>query len=53
VTYLFNIPCIGEELAIHGFELIGAWPEHLRDDVWSSLRRRQHRADARAMSRGD
>jgi hypothetical protein len=34
VTYLFNIPRVGEELAINGLELVGAWSEHLRDDVW-------------------
>jgi hypothetical protein len=34
--YLFNIPRVGEELAIDGLELVGAWFEHLCDDVWSS-----------------
>ena len=32
---LFDVPGIGEDLAIDGLELVGAWSEHLRDDVWS------------------
>jgi hypothetical protein len=36
-TYLFDIPRVGEELVVDGLELAGAWLEHPRDDIWSSL----------------
>jgi len=39
VTYLLNVLGVDEDLTIDGFELIGAWPKHLRDDVQSLLRR--------------
>jgi hypothetical protein len=35
--YLFNIPRVGEESIIDGLELVVAWSEHLRDDIWSLL----------------
>jgi hypothetical protein len=35
-TYLLNIPCVSEDLAIDGLELEGARSKRLRDDVWSS-----------------
>jgi hypothetical protein len=44
--YLFNIPRVGEELAIDGLELVGAWFEHLHHDIWSSPWRRPRGADA-------
>jgi hypothetical protein len=47
VTYLLNIPCTGEDLAIGGLEPIGAWSEHLHDNVWSSPWQRPWEADAR------
>jgi hypothetical protein len=37
MTYLFDIPCVGEELAIGGLELMGARLEHFRKDVRSFL----------------
>jgi hypothetical protein len=46
LTYLLNIPCVGEGLAIDGLELVGAWSEHLRDDVWCYPWRRPREADA-------
>jgi hypothetical protein len=46
VTYLFNIPRVGEESAIDGLELIGAWSENLRDDIWSLTWQRPWGADA-------
>ena len=30
---VFDVPGIGEDLAVDGFQLVGAWPEHFRDDV--------------------
>ena len=32
---MFDIPSIDEDLAIDGLELVGAWSEHLRDNVRS------------------
>jgi hypothetical protein len=38
--YLFNILRVGEESIIDGLELVVAWSERLRDDIWSLLWRR-------------
>jgi len=32
---MFDVPGVDEHFAINGFELIGAWSEHLYDDIWS------------------
>ena len=32
---MFDVPGIDEDFAIDGLELIGAWSEHLRNDVRS------------------
>ena len=32
---MLDVPGIGEDLAVDGLQLVGAWLEHLRDDVWS------------------
>ena len=32
---MLDVPCIGDDLAIDGLELVGAWSEHLHDDVRS------------------
>ena len=32
---MFDVPGIGEDFAVDGLELVGAWTEHLRDDVRS------------------
>ena len=39
--WLLDIPGIGEDLTVDGLELVGAWPEHLHDDVWSLPLRRE------------
>ena len=36
---MLNVPDIGEDLAVDGLELVGAWSEHLRDGVRSFPRR--------------
>ena len=41
MTYLLDVLGIGEDLAADGLELVGAWSEHLRDDVRSLPRRRE------------
>ena len=38
---MFDVPGVDEDFAIDGLELIGAWSEHLRDDVRSLPRRRE------------
>ena len=38
---LLDVPGIGEDFAINGLELVGARPEHLRDDVRSLPRWRE------------
>ena len=38
---MLGVPCIDEDLAVDGLELIGAWPEHLRDDIRSLPRWRE------------
>ena len=37
--YLLDVPGIGEDLTIDGFQLVGTWPEYFRDDVWPFLGR--------------
>ena len=32
---MFDVPGIGEDLAVDGLELVGTWPEHFHDDIWS------------------
>ena len=32
---LLDVPGVDEDLTIDGLELVGAWSEHLRDDIWS------------------
>ena len=32
---MLYVPGIDENLTVDGLELVGAWSEHLRDDVWS------------------
>ena len=32
---MFNVLGVDEDFAIDGPKLIGAWSEHLHDDVWS------------------
>ena len=34
-TELLDVLCIDEDLTVDGLELVGAWSEHLRDDVRS------------------
>ena len=34
-TLLLDVPGIDEDFTIDGLKLIGAWSEHLQDDVWS------------------
>ena len=36
---MFQALC--EDLTVDGLELVGAWPEHLCDDVWSLPWRRE------------
>ena len=38
---MFDVPSVDEDITIDGLELIGAWSEHLRDDVRSLPRRRE------------
>ena len=38
---MFDVPGIDEDFAVDGPELIGAWSEHLRDDIWSLPRWRE------------
>ena len=38
---MFDVLGVDEEFAVDGLELIGAWSEHLHDDVWSLARRRE------------
>ena len=35
VMWLLDVPSIDENFTIDGLELVGAWLEHPRDDVWS------------------
>ena len=30
---VFDVPGIGEDLAVDGFQLVGTWTEYFRDDV--------------------
>ena len=30
---MLNLPGVGEDLAVDGFQLVGAWVEYFRDDV--------------------
>ena len=30
---MFNVPGIGEDLTVDGFQLVGAWSEYFRDNV--------------------
>ena len=39
-TYLLDVLGIDEDFTVDGLELIGAWPKHLRNDVWSLPRQR-------------
>ena len=32
---MLDVPGIDEDFTVDGLELVGAWSEHLRDDVWS------------------
>ena len=32
---MLDVLGIGEDLAVDGFQLVGAWPKYLHDDVWS------------------
>ena len=34
---MLNVLGVGEDLAVDGFQLIGAWLEYFRDDVWPLL----------------
>ena len=38
---MFDVLGVDEDFAVDGLELIGAWSEHLRDDVWSVPRWRE------------
>jgi hypothetical protein len=38
---LFDVLGIDEEFTVDGLELVGAYSEHLRDDVWSLPWRRE------------
>ena len=38
---MLDVPGIGEDLAVDGLELVGAWPEHLHDDIRSLPQRRE------------
>ena len=38
---MFDVPCSDEDFAVDGLELIGAWSEHLHDDVRSLPRQRE------------
>ena len=39
--WLLDVPCVDEDLAIDGLDLVGAGSEHFCDDVWSLPRRRE------------
>ena len=39
---MFDVPGVDKDFAVDALELIGAWSEHLYDDVWSLPRRREH-----------
>ena len=39
---MLNVPGIDEDFFVDGLELVGAWSEHLHDDVWSLPWRREH-----------
>ena len=38
---MLDVPGIDEDFAVDGLELVGAWSEHLCDDVWSLPRWRE------------
>jgi len=38
---LLDVPCVDEDLAVDGLELVGAGSEHFCDNVQSLLRRRE------------
>ena len=38
---MFDVPGVDEGFAVDGIELVGAWSEHLRDDVRFLPRRRE------------
>ena len=40
-TLLFDVPGVDENFAVDGPKLIGAWSEHLRNDVRSLPRQRE------------
>ena len=41
MTQLLDVPCVDEDLAIDGLELVGVGSEHFYDDVQSFPRRRE------------
>ena len=38
---MFDVPRVDEDFSVDGPELVAAWSEHLRDDVWSLPRWRE------------
>ena len=36
---MLNVPGVGEDLAVDGFQLVGAWLKYFRDDVGPLLGR--------------
>ena len=38
---MFDVPGIDEDFVVDGLDLVGAWSEHLRDDVCSLPRWRE------------
>ena len=38
---MLDVLGVGEDFVVDGLELVGAWSEHLRDDVWSLPRWRE------------
>ena len=38
---MLDVPCVDEDLAIDGLELVGAWSKHLCDGIRSLPRRRE------------
>ena len=38
---MFDVPSVDEDFSLDGLELVGAWLEHLHDDVRSLPRRRE------------
>ena len=34
---MFNVPGVGEDLVVDGFQLIGTWTKYFRDEVWPFL----------------